>query len=67
MTPEEYEHKYEEALDHIGRTLVCKIQSLLSGRATQIDGKWYSDEAVFRRAWGADVAMGIMDQKPTGD
>jgi hypothetical protein len=67
MTLEEYEQKYAEALDHIGRTHVVKIQTLHSGRATQIDGKWCSDEAVFRRAWGENAAMAIMDQKPTVD
>ena len=66
MTPEDYEHKYREALDVIGRGIVGRIQQLVSGHATQIEGKWCSDEAVFRRAWGADIAMGIMEQKPTG-
>jgi hypothetical protein len=65
MTHEEYEDLYAEALHAIRRKIVGNFETKDDGvRYVHIDGKPYTDEDVFVKAWEAETAQLIMARKP---
>jgi hypothetical protein len=65
MSNAEYEDKYREALDAIRAHIIEQPYRTHDGvRAVHIDGRPYTDEAIFTKAWGKEAAAEIMREKP---